>query len=280
MERMPDQGLPARIDRDALERIIRRAAELQAGSHEIGEGLTTDEVVKLGREVGIPDGYLRQALLEETTRPPASEETRFLDKTVGPVTVVAQRVVQGDSEAVELALAKWMEDNELLTLTRQAAGRLSWEPMGGFPAAIRRSTAALGGGRKPFMLVKADHVSAVIVPLEPGYCNVVLTASVGKERAAFVSGAAVLGTVGLAASAVLAVMTPFWWIALAPFPLGLAAGWGAVRKFRPVPARVQQGLERALDQLEQSVSKSGQQIPERPGILGLLADEVRKALKP
>src|SRR3989442_3429487 len=56
------------ISRDALERIIKRAAELQAGEREIGEGLTTHEVLALGKDVGIPDRYLRQAMLEEQTR--------------------------------------------------------------------------------------------------------------------------------------------------------------------------------------------------------------------
>ena len=56
------------IDRKALERIVRRAAELQAGSQEIGEGLTSQEVLALGKDVGIPEGYLRQAMLEEQTR--------------------------------------------------------------------------------------------------------------------------------------------------------------------------------------------------------------------
>ena len=62
------EGLPAPIDRAALERIIQRAAELQTADREIGEGLTTDQVLELGREVGIPGRYLQQALLEERTR--------------------------------------------------------------------------------------------------------------------------------------------------------------------------------------------------------------------
>ena len=47
-------GTPAPIDRAALERIIHRAAELQTAEREIGEGLTPDQVLALGQEVGIP----------------------------------------------------------------------------------------------------------------------------------------------------------------------------------------------------------------------------------
>jgi hypothetical protein len=46
------------ISREALERIIQRAAELQAGERDIGEGLTKDEVLALGKDVGIPNRYL------------------------------------------------------------------------------------------------------------------------------------------------------------------------------------------------------------------------------
>ena len=62
------EGTPARIDRAALERIIQRAAELQTSDRDIGEELTPEQVLALGREVGIPGRYLQQALLEERTR--------------------------------------------------------------------------------------------------------------------------------------------------------------------------------------------------------------------
>jgi len=42
------------VSREALERIIKRAAELQAGEHDVGDGLTNNEVLALGKDVGIP----------------------------------------------------------------------------------------------------------------------------------------------------------------------------------------------------------------------------------
>ncbi|HEU5041691.1 MAG TPA: hypothetical protein VFT84_12750, partial [Gemmatimonadales bacterium] len=62
------EGTPVRIDRAALERIIQRAAELQTSERDVGDSLSSDEVMALGREVGIPGRYLQQALLEEQTR--------------------------------------------------------------------------------------------------------------------------------------------------------------------------------------------------------------------
>ena len=59
------------IGREALERIIKRAAELQAGAQDVGDGLTHDEVVALGKDVGIPSRYVhkftkRQKIGKET----------------------------------------------------------------------------------------------------------------------------------------------------------------------------------------------------------------------
>ena len=64
------------ISREALDRIIQRAAELQTGERDIGEGLTETKLVALGNDVGIPARYLKQALLEERTRTPGAERAR------------------------------------------------------------------------------------------------------------------------------------------------------------------------------------------------------------
>ena len=55
---------------------------------EIGEGLTPDEVLALGREVGIPGRYLQQALLEERARLVEAGPGGFLSRTVGPAAIV------------------------------------------------------------------------------------------------------------------------------------------------------------------------------------------------
>jgi hypothetical protein len=63
-------------------------------------------------------------------------------------------------------------------------------------------------------------------------------------------------------------------------PIALGIGYGVLRRYGPAVARIQLGLERALDFLEQGAATPGHQLPDRnAGILGLLADEVRKALK-
>src|SRR5713101_1664982 len=123
------------IRREALERIIHRAAELQAGEHDIGEGLTEPDVLALGQEVGIPPRYLRQALLEERTRSGVAPEHGVVAWVAGPVALTTDRVVPGDAAAVERVLTGWMEREESLQVKRRQPDRTSWEPRVGAVAA-------------------------------------------------------------------------------------------------------------------------------------------------
>jgi hypothetical protein len=271
------EGTPAPIDRAALERIIHRAAELQTADREIGEGLTADEVLALGREVGIPGRYLQQALLEERTRIVQSGPEGLLGRTVGPATIAAQRVVQGEREAIETELVAWMEKQELFSVQRHQPGRITWEPTGGFQAAYRRAVGAAGGSKRPIMLAKADTVSCTVLALEPGYCNVTLTATARKRRNESVAGSAALASFGAVSTGVLAAVGAILPLVLIPLPLGLGLGYLVIRQYGPVMERIQLGLERVLDQLEHG-RRSDRTLPPPPRLIDLLANEVRKAL--
>jgi hypothetical protein len=274
------EGLPARIDRAALERIIQRAAELQTTEHDVGDGLTSQELIALGREVGIPGRYLQQALLEERTRIGQVRAAGLFERVTGPSSITAQRVVRGEPDLVEAALLQWIERNELLCVQRQQTGRITWEPLGGIQAAFRRSTAAIGTGKRAFMLSRAATVSATILPLEPGYTHVTMSADTRKVRGEYVGAGAAVAGLGVASTAAMVVLGALLPVALLPLPVALGIGYGVVRRAAPAVARIQLGLERALDFLEQGAASPRHPLPERnAGILGLLADEVRKALK-
>ncbi len=270
---------PGKIDRAALERIMQRAAELQAGEADVGEGLTPDEVTALGKEVGIPARYLQQAMLEQATLVVAPAESGLAGSVVGPSEVRAHRVVMGDPDDAARALVEWFDKNELLAVQRQQPGRVTFEPIGGMQAALRRGGAVLGSGVPKFMLAKAALVAATFTRLESGYCHVALAADLGKTRGAYVGGAMVVGAAGVAGAVVLAALSPFWLVAAVPLMVGGGMGWFTLKRFRPVAERTALGLERALDYLERGGIKPGHQIPPRAGgLLDAIAGEVRRAI--
>jgi hypothetical protein len=266
-------NLPSPIDRAAIERIIQRATELQTGERDIADGLSPEEVLALGKEVGIPDRFLRQALLEEQGKANLPAPTGLLDRTLGPGVVSAQRVVQGDVDGLELTLLRWMESEELVEVQRQQPGRITWEPLRPGRATLRRLTS-----RRPFMLSHASLVAATITSLEPGFCHVSMSADIRPARGSMIIGMSVAGSVGVAGSAILGAMSPFLLLTIAPLTLGAGIVWILSRRHRPVAERTLLGLERAMDHLERGSVKPGHVLPPRAGGLATVLDEVRRVL--
>jgi len=265
------------VSREALERIIKRAAELQAGEHDVGDGLTNNEVLALGKDVGIPDRYLRQAMLEEQTRIVPDVATGTWAWLTGPRSIVAHRVVPGDRAAVERELSRWMTDEELLQPKRRFADRTSWEPKAGAFASIQRAFA----GKRRYSLARAAEITGQVVQLEPGFCLVRLEADIRPERTKRISGASVLFVLGWGMTAAAAAFVPPLALAQLLPGVGLTLGGAAVaRTYRGANERMQVALEQILDRLERGEVRSSS-----PGVLPgtqtfvKIAEEVRKAFE-
>lgn len=268
----------APIGRDALERIIQRAAELQAGEREIGEGLSQGEVLALGREVGIPDRYLRQALLEERTRSLAPAPAGLLTWLGGARELGAHRVVPGNQATVERALARWMENEELLQVRRRYADRTTWEPKAGAFASIQR---ALGVRGKRYALAGADEVRGSVAELETGFCHIRLAAPVERSRtrrlgqAAALTAIGALGTGLLFTAGVVALLVPLPALVLSFVAVAMA------RRHRRENGHIQLGLEQVLDRLERGEIRPEHALPAGRGSAFVrVADEIRRTLQP
>ncbi|HEU5260536.1 MAG TPA: hypothetical protein VFU41_03825 [Gemmatimonadales bacterium] len=266
------------ISRDALERIIQRAAELQASERDIGEGLTKEELLTLGQDVGIPPRYLQQALLEEQTRTVVEEGRGALAWLTGPARLSVQRVVQGERGAVERALDGWMDREELLQVKRRYTNYTTWEPKVGAFASIQR---ALGARGKTFALSRATEVAGQVTQLDAGFCHVRLIADLRRPRNQRLWGAAVLAGFGAASAAAAPVLGVLALWAFAPAVAGLALAIGVARRHRPENERIQVGLEQVLDRLERGEIKPEHALPgPRASPLVRLADEIRTLINP
>jgi len=267
------------IGREALERIIQRAAELQAGERDVGEGLTRDEVIALGREVGIPAHHLQQALLEEQTRTMLEAGRGPLAWLAGPAALAAARVVPGERAALERALASTLEREELLQVKRSFADHGTWEPKAGAFASLQR---ALGAGGKRFALARAAELAASVTQLETGFCHVQLRAAVSNLRRQRLAAAGALLTFGVLATALapaLGVLFP--WVVVPAGAAALAA-LAYTRGHRRDNEQVHVALEQVLDRLERRDARPEGPLP-LPGpaaAVGRLAEELRGWLRP
>ncbi len=77
------RDLPARLDRSALERVLARAAELQAGELDPGDYISEERLLDIAKEVGLAPHHMRQALAEERTRVAVPEETGAVARFAG-----------------------------------------------------------------------------------------------------------------------------------------------------------------------------------------------------
>ncbi|MEE8573144.1 MAG: hypothetical protein V3T20_07755 [Gemmatimonadota bacterium] len=272
-ELVPDKP---RIERATVERIIRRAAELQAGDHDIGDGLTERELMDLGQEVGIPPGLLQQALLEERTRAVATAEQGITEWLTGPTRVAVQRTISGDGDRIQAALHHWMTDAELLTMKRRYPDRTSWEARQDMFSSLKREF-KMGG--RPYRLAHSREIVGQVAPLEPGRSHVRLLADMSNTRQSHLVGAATVAGAGGIATAIgitLGVALP---VAMIPLGLGLLTGFAVARRRRGQVEQVQTAMEQVLDRLEHGeISPPSPSDESRPSTLERLAREIRKNL--
>lgn len=275
MSEQPSSNLPSPpLDRAALERVLARAAELQAGTSDGTEALNERQLLEIGKEVGLSETHIRQALAEERTRValPDDAEQGWLDRVAGPRTTHASRTVRGTPAAVLTAIDAWMQREECLVVKRRFGDRVVWEPRRDLVGNLKRG---LNVGGRGYHLTRADDVGATVVPVDGSLTLVRLDASLGASRAARVKGG--VGLVGMGAVAAgLAAMVlaaPFVVFAAGPAVVSVGGAAGLLRQHGQVAARVQLALEQVLDRLEHQELR--RPLPGLADVIGAVTRTIR-----
>lgn len=239
-----------RLDRASLERVLARASELQAAaSGESPEEFSEDQLIELGKEVGLSAQNLRQALAEEQTRSIAPvEEHGMVAGLFGPSRVQASRIVPGRAADVLATIDVWMQRQELLIVKRHHAERIVWEPRHDFFVGIKR---ALKVGGRDYALSHSYETAATVVQIDDGRVQVALDADLRTYRrnsAGMVAGMSSIGAAAAGALFVMGVMVP---IVVAPLVVMPAVGVAGARSMQArLISRAQLALEQLLDRLE------------------------------
>lgn len=249
---MPDER-PASpgsaLTRSALERVLARAAELQAsvGDEDAG-ALTEEQLIELGKDVGLSGEHLRQALAEERSRPLLPRQAGWLGTITGVSAVTAARTVSGTSAAVLATLDAWMQGGETLRVKRRFTDQLVWESRSDVFATIRR---ALRIGGRGYDLTPANDVSAIVAPAGADRVHVRIVADFSATQGQRAAAAGVASAVMLMAGVPLVVIGVAAALAAIPPLLGASAViYVTRRQYRRLLARAQVALEQALDRLE------------------------------
>lgn len=265
-----DSDLPARdsstgLDRGALERVLARAAELQAGSGEPEEMLTEAQILDLGKEVGLSAEHLRQALAEERTRialPP--DGGGLAAKLLGGARVGASRVVPGRPQDILEGIDAWMQRQECLQVKRQFPDRIVWEARRDLVGTIRR---AFNVGGRGYALARAFEVAATAIAIDSSRSMVRIDADLAAFRSSLARQSAGATALSVAAGGAMAALHFAVAVAVAPVVLVGAAAFYAARGINGrTAAAAQLALEQLLDRLER-----GEMTKSQPSILSVLA---------
>jgi hypothetical protein len=239
----------ARLDRSSLERVLARAAELQSTSGDTVEEFTEEQLLELGREVGLSPQNLRQALAEERTRSTIPDEERGVAASLfGPSRVRAARTVAGSPADVLASIDTWMQRQELLIVKRHHADRIVWEPRRDFVVGVKR---ALRVGGRDYALSRAFEVSATVIAVDDSRVHVGLDADFRSQRTQSARQSVGSTFAGAAVTASLFMMGVTAVVAAAPLVIVPAIGFAGVRALQGrIVTRAQLSLEQLLDKLE------------------------------
>lgn len=250
------------LDRATLDRVLARAAELQIETPgaDPSELLSEDQLLEIGKEVGLSRTMLTQALAEERSRLVIPDNGGFVSSIAGPAIATASRTVNGTVADVLFALDGHMRTEECLQVQRRFHDRTVWEARGGVLGAVRRGLNVSGRG---FQLCKAETVAATVVPVDEKKVVVRLDADLRESRGSRLKGSGAtltVGTVGgfavfgIATIAQVAVLLSAG-LAVVPIAAGGLIAYEVARRHRNVYSRVQLALEQALDRLEHTGPK-------------------------
>lgn len=226
--------------------VIRRAAELQAREAESSdEGIDENEVIRIGRELGLSTRHIHRALAEVGTDTEA--EHGFLARFYGPGFVHASRTVLGSADKVAALMERYFVEREFLQVLRRMSDRLVFTRASGVIASMGRASSKIFS-RAP--LLELRELTMAVQDLEEGYSHITLMAPLRAQRTAAAATSIALGGSGTAfaaAALAIAVAPPAALVALPLLPASMFVGHMVHDN---IVDKVQVQLESLLDRLE------------------------------
>ncbi len=230
---------------EQLDRVIRRAVELQLEDDLGFEQLDEATVTRVAAEIGIDPAHVKRAIAE-TRAVPQPESDGIWDRVLVPVAMSESRTVNSAPREVEDAVVEWMRRQQGMRMRRRVPDGAVWEKDSHLITAVRMG---LGMGRGDRALRSAREVTHRVQPASDADQVVSLEADASNARAIGLGllGAGVVAAgvgTGLAAATgdgLQAVEAVAAGLGLATYSSAVVAGvklWGR---------RIRDALGRALD---------------------------------
>lgn len=235
------------FDRDAADRVLRRAIELADRDHDLhgAEAVSEQALVEAAEELGVEVGAVRRAAAEERLGV-LDTSAHLVDRVAGPAVVSATRVVEAAAPVALEQVDLWLRRSGTLRRRRLDAARhvAEYARRSDVVAGLQRTARSVSGREH---LVRVRRLRAVVQPVDEGRSVVALVADLEVERTVAVVGGSSVAGVGSSVSVIEALgSTPWWWLGV---PASVVAGLGLLRaRARGVPD-VETELQGVLDRV-------------------------------
>lgn len=214
------------FDRDAAERILRRAIELgddDASAHR--DGVSERALVEAAEELGVDAAVVRLAASEERMGLLRNDQQRG-DRLVGPGVVLVTRTIDAPAEELMERVDVWLRRHGALRRARKGVDPLvaEYTRRSDAAAGIQRTIRSFSGQED---LGELRRLRVLIHPVDERRSILALGADLQLERQLALYGGSGVAGVGSTVSVVEAfAMSPWWW---AGVPASVATGFGIMR---------------------------------------------------
>ena len=235
------------LDRDEVERILRRATELAAASEprDPVTGVSIVALVAAADEVGLPIEAVQRSIAVERLGPLPTRHVG--DRLLGSCVLSVDGEADGASPEVLRRLDAWLVDGHHLRRDRLKPDHGEWSKRRGIVgAAVRAVRRGTGEGQ----LGDVHQVTATARETGTGTCVVRVSVDRTHDRRVFAATGAAVGVAGAAgATAVAAVVAAP--LVLIAAPVAAVAGLGVAATGRRRARRTQREVELLLDAIEE-----------------------------
>jgi hypothetical protein len=280
---VPARQQPRAIARDELEQVIRRAAELTLRDADADEQLSEAEVVRIAKELGLPEHHVQRALFE---LPELSVQPRWYDRYFAPPVFSVGRVVPSQAPLTLRRIEDYLVTREYLQIVRRRGNNIAFVPADDTISSLARAFFRSGSRHH---IARASRVLVGVHEMPDEGTHVRFDVDLNEERSKNVSTASAIGIFGgviaggLGAAAASQIGLP----ALGIVPEVLAFGGGmagafaasfsaAASRFRNRLHEARSELVSLLDRLEQGERLEPPPAPWRRRLQGkLFGDDKR-----
>jgi hypothetical protein len=239
------------FDRDAAERILRRAVRLAESDGTVDDGISERALVEAADELGVDTGVVLQAMSEERLGLLA-ERSRRVERLVGPPMVTASRLIDGTPEEVLELLDTWLRRAGSLRRQRRGRATAEYTRRSDVAAGLQRAARSLTGQED---LGRVNRLRVSVRAVDGRQCLVALVADLHVERNVALAGGTGVAGVGTTLSVVQALSwSPWVWVGV---PASMAAGAGIMVARSSGLTDVETALIGALDRVAARETPNG-----------------------